>query len=58
MRDPFVVATADADALDGSATALRAIGVSVLLKPFTVEELGARDKGLRGRRVGYRPASG
>jgi CheY-like chemotaxis protein len=37
---PIVVATANADALDGAREALRAIGVPILLKPFTVEELG------------------
>jgi two-component system, OmpR family, phosphate regulon response regulator PhoB len=45
---PIVVATANADALDGSRQALDEIGVPILLKPFTVEELGtslAADQG-------------
>ena len=37
---PIVVATANADALDGSRQTLEEIGVPILLKPFTVEELG------------------
>jgi CheY-like chemotaxis protein len=37
---PIVVATANADALDGSRQTLELIGVPILLKPFTVEELG------------------
>ncbi len=37
---PIVVATANADALDGSRQTLDEIGVPILLKPFSVEELG------------------
>jgi CheY-like chemotaxis protein len=36
---PIVVATANADALDGARQTLRDIGVPVLLKPFSVEDL-------------------
>jgi two-component system phosphate regulon response regulator PhoB len=45
---PIVVATANADALDGSRQTLDEIGVPILLKPFSVEELGtslAADEG-------------
>jgi CheY-like chemotaxis protein len=38
---PIVVATANATALDGAREILSEIGVPVLLKPFTVEELAA-----------------
>jgi CheY-like chemotaxis protein len=38
---PIVVATANADALDGARKALAEIGVPILLKPFTIEELAA-----------------
>ena len=38
---PIVVATANADALDGARKVLRDIGVPILLKPFTLEELAA-----------------
>ena len=38
---PIVVATANADALDGARAVLEEIGVPILLKPFTVEELDA-----------------
>jgi chemosensory pili system protein ChpA (sensor histidine kinase/response regulator) len=36
---PIVVATANANALDGARQTLRDIGVPVLLKPFSVEDL-------------------
>jgi DNA-binding response OmpR family regulator len=38
---PIVVATANADALDGARELLHEIGVPILLKPFTLEELEA-----------------
>jgi CheY-like chemotaxis protein len=38
---PIVVATARAEALDGAGQTLRDIGVPVLLKPFTIDQLGA-----------------
>jgi CheY-like chemotaxis protein len=36
---PIVVCTANAAALDGERRTLQAIGVPILLKPFTIEEL-------------------
>ena len=38
---PIVVATANANALDGAREILSDIGVPILLKPFTIEELAA-----------------
>ena len=38
---PIVVATANADALDGARQVLQEIGVPILLKPFTFDELEA-----------------
>ena len=38
---PIVLCTANADALDGERRALQAIGVPVLLKPFTFDEIDA-----------------
>jgi CheY-like chemotaxis protein len=38
---PIVVCTANAEALDGQRTILEAIGVPVLLKPFTADEIDA-----------------
>jgi DNA-binding response OmpR family regulator len=38
---PIVVATANADALEGARELLHEIGVPILLKPFTLEELEA-----------------
>ena len=38
---PIVVATAKADALHGERENLRKLGVPVLLKPFTLEEIGS-----------------
>ena len=38
---PIVVATANADALDGARRTLEEIGVPILLKPFSLQELGA-----------------
>jgi CheY-like chemotaxis protein len=36
---PIVVATARVEALDGEAATLRKIGVPILIKPFSVDEL-------------------
>ena len=36
---PIVVATANADAIDGARQLLKELGVPVLLKPFSLEEL-------------------
>jgi two-component system response regulator VicR len=44
---PIVVATARADALDGARRHLRDLGVPVLLKPFTIEQIS---EALRPRR--------
>jgi CheY-like chemotaxis protein len=38
---PIVVATANADALDGARTTLKEINVPILLKPFSLQELGS-----------------
>lgn len=38
---PIVVATANAAALDGARQELDAIGVPILLKPFTIEQLSS-----------------
>ena len=45
---PIVVATANADALNGARKTLKDIGVPILLKPFTLEELAASLAGHRG----------